>query len=71
MALIVEAVYENGVLRPTEPLGLREHEKVRITVQQTAAPASSAPIIRCEDQTLIEWAAMDAELEYPPPPEPQ
>jgi predicted DNA-binding antitoxin AbrB/MazE fold protein len=32
MALTAEAVYENGVLKPAQPLPLREHEKVRITV---------------------------------------
>jgi predicted DNA-binding antitoxin AbrB/MazE fold protein len=30
----VEAVYENGVLRPLEPLeDLKEHERVRITIE--------------------------------------
>ena len=29
----VEAIYENGVLKPTQPLPLREHERVQITVQ--------------------------------------
>jgi predicted DNA-binding antitoxin AbrB/MazE fold protein len=33
MALIVEAVYENGVLKPTQPLPFQEHEKVTITVE--------------------------------------
>jgi predicted DNA-binding antitoxin AbrB/MazE fold protein len=34
MTITVEAVYESGVLRPLEPLdALREHERVRITVQ--------------------------------------
>ena len=32
MTLTVEAIYENGVLKPTQPLPLHEHEKVRITV---------------------------------------
>ncbi len=32
MNLTVEAVYENGVLRPAQPLPLKDHEKVRITV---------------------------------------
>jgi len=32
MAIVVEATYENGVLKPAEPLPLGEHEKVRITV---------------------------------------
>src|SRR6266852_5512133 len=37
MPITVEAVYEGGVLKPVEPLPLREHEKVRVTVQQEAS----------------------------------
>jgi predicted DNA-binding antitoxin AbrB/MazE fold protein len=33
MTLTIEAVYENGVLKPKEPLPLSEHEKVRVTIQ--------------------------------------
>ena len=33
MAITVEAVYENGVLKPAQPLPLKEHEKVRVTVE--------------------------------------
>jgi hypothetical protein len=33
MALTIEAVYEDGVLKPAQPLPLKEHEKVRITVE--------------------------------------
>jgi predicted DNA-binding antitoxin AbrB/MazE fold protein len=33
MAITVEAIYENGVLKPAEPLPLQEQEKVRITVE--------------------------------------
>jgi predicted DNA-binding antitoxin AbrB/MazE fold protein len=33
MPLTVEAIYENGVLKPTGPLPLKEHEKVRITIE--------------------------------------
>ena len=32
MAITVEAIYENGVLRLSEPLPLAEHEKVSVTV---------------------------------------
>jgi predicted DNA-binding antitoxin AbrB/MazE fold protein len=32
MTLTVEAIYENGVLRVTQPLPLREREKVQVTV---------------------------------------
>jgi predicted DNA-binding antitoxin AbrB/MazE fold protein len=34
----VEAVYENGVLRPLEPLPLKEHQKVSLTVSDTEDP---------------------------------
>jgi predicted DNA-binding antitoxin AbrB/MazE fold protein len=33
MTLTVEAVYENGVLKPKEPLPLRERETVRLTIE--------------------------------------
>jgi predicted DNA-binding antitoxin AbrB/MazE fold protein len=32
MPLTVEAIYENGVLKPTHPLPLKEHERVQVTV---------------------------------------
>jgi len=39
MGIQVDAVYENGVLRPLQPLGLAEHEHVTVTVIK-AAPGS-------------------------------
>ena len=35
MATKFEAIYEAGVLRPLEPLSLRENEKVTLEVSQT------------------------------------
>ena len=32
MSITIEAIYEGGVLRPVQPLPLKEHEKVRVTV---------------------------------------
>ena len=32
MPLRIDAVYENGVLRPLQPLGLKEHERVVVSV---------------------------------------
>jgi len=32
MEEIIEAVYEDGVLKPLKPLKLKEHEKVRIKI---------------------------------------
>ena len=33
MAITVDAVYENGVLKLKEPLPFQEHEQVQVTVQ--------------------------------------
>jgi predicted DNA-binding antitoxin AbrB/MazE fold protein len=33
MPLTIEAIYENGVLKPNQPLPLEEHETVRITIE--------------------------------------
>lgn len=56
MAITVEAVYENGVLKPAQPLPLKEHEKVRITVE----PGDS-PLIRAYG--IIGWTGTHEELE--------
>ena len=43
MPLQVDAVYENGVLRPLQPLDLREHEHVVVSViQAPLAPVRSS-----------------------------
>jgi predicted DNA-binding antitoxin AbrB/MazE fold protein len=33
MSITVEAIYENGMLKPVQPLPLEEHEKVRLTIE--------------------------------------
>ena len=33
MPMTIEAIYEDGVLKPSRPLPLDEHEKVRITIE--------------------------------------
>jgi predicted DNA-binding antitoxin AbrB/MazE fold protein len=35
MTITIDAVYENGILKLDRPLPLKEHEKVRITVEQS------------------------------------
>jgi predicted DNA-binding antitoxin AbrB/MazE fold protein len=32
MPLTIETVYENGVLKPSQPLPLQEHQRVRLTL---------------------------------------
>jgi predicted DNA-binding antitoxin AbrB/MazE fold protein len=70
MAITVEAVYEDGVLKPSQPLPLMEHARVQITIQPPAGlTAESRGILGCTDPQLIEWAALDADLEFPAPAE--
>ena len=38
MTLTVEAIYENGVLKPLQPLPFQEHEKSRVTVEPARPP---------------------------------
>lgn len=40
----IEAVYENGVFRPVEPIDLPEHTRVRVAVPLTNRP--SPPTVR-------------------------
>jgi predicted DNA-binding antitoxin AbrB/MazE fold protein len=56
MPLTVEAVYENGVLKPDQPLPLQEHEKVLVTIQ---------PILSVARQTagMIPWTGDEETLE--------
>jgi hypothetical protein len=44
MEMQVDAVYENGVLRPLQPLGLAEHVHVSLTVIKAASALGSPPI---------------------------
>jgi predicted DNA-binding antitoxin AbrB/MazE fold protein len=49
MTIMVEATYENGVLKPVEPLPLQEREKVQVIVRRSPGVA---------DQTygMIGWS---------------
>lgn len=40
MAMQLEAVFENGVLRPVEPLSLPEHQRVTLTLATEPKPRS-------------------------------
>ena len=42
MPFQIDAVYENGVLRPLQPLDLTEHEHVVVSVVKAAAPGRSS-----------------------------
>ncbi len=69
MPLTVEAIYENGVLKPTQPLPLQEHEKVRITIEASRNwVAETAGILRWKGTPEeLQRFAEDPDLDYPPP----
>ena len=71
MNLTVEAIYENGVLKLSQPLPLKEHARVQVTVHTEDSPLLRAyGILDWKGSVeLAEWAATDPELDYPPPVE--
>ena len=63
MSLTVEAIYENGVLKPDRPLPLPEHERVRVTIQSAAqVPAKLDSGQR--GYGLVPWIGSLADLDY-------
>ena len=71
MSITVEATWENGVLKTSQPLPLREQAKVQVTVHIEVSRAR-------QTAGLMEWTgsaevadqfARDPDLEFPPPPE--
>ena len=65
MAIVVEATFERGILRPDQPLPLKEHERVRITVEtQNTWAERTAGIIRwAGDAKTLEHFALDPGLD--------
>jgi predicted DNA-binding antitoxin AbrB/MazE fold protein len=47
MARVVDAIYENGMLKPLETLDLPEHQRVRITIHE--------PVVESPEETLEAW----------------
>lgn len=43
---VVEAIYENGVLRPLEPLGLAEQSRVNVTLDTEVETSPGAAVVR-------------------------
>jgi predicted DNA-binding antitoxin AbrB/MazE fold protein len=57
MTITTEAIYENGVLKPVQPLPLKEHETVHVTIE---------PRISRAERTagMIRWTGDPEELEH-------
>jgi predicted DNA-binding antitoxin AbrB/MazE fold protein len=67
MTETITAVYEKGVLRPLQPLNLREQQRVRIQVLPEETEDEGAAVI----QILVEAGLMrPPDRDTPPPPDP-
>ena len=64
MSIVVQATYENGVLKPERPLPLAEHEKVQITVQTALSRVrATAGLLGWKgDAETVERIALDPEF---------
>jgi predicted DNA-binding antitoxin AbrB/MazE fold protein len=56
MAITIEAVYENGVLRVGEPLPFEERERVQVTIEKKATLAQ-------QTYSIIGWKGDHETLE--------
>jgi predicted DNA-binding antitoxin AbrB/MazE fold protein len=54
MTLTVEATYEDGVLKPKEPLPLKEHEKVEVIIRFPAQVQAALEAVR-RSYGIIGW----------------
>jgi predicted DNA-binding antitoxin AbrB/MazE fold protein len=57
MAITIEAVYENGVLRPAQPLPWKDGERVRVAVTSLDSPLLKA-------YGIMGFSGTAAEAEY-------
>ena len=64
MSMTIEATYEGGVLRPTQPLPLKEREQVQITIHAEPSVArQTAGLLPWKgDPDLLERIACDPEF---------
>jgi predicted DNA-binding antitoxin AbrB/MazE fold protein len=55
----IRAIYENGVLRPIEPLELEEQQRVRVTIDD------GDPLADLLDTEFMEWCARKSAGDVP------
>lgn len=58
MTITVDAIYENGVLRPVQPLALKEQEQVRVTVESARPPIWQRAVALTADAPSEELAKL-------------
>jgi predicted DNA-binding antitoxin AbrB/MazE fold protein len=55
VTLTIEAVFENGVLRPVSPLPLKESERVRLIVQPSGETPNEAEQVVRSSYGMMGW----------------
>lgn len=62
--LMIEATYENGMLKPDRPLPLTEHQRVQVSIQAAVDPvlASAGMFGWKGDTATLERIALDPEF---------
>jgi predicted DNA-binding antitoxin AbrB/MazE fold protein len=67
MTRIVEAIYEDGVLKPVEALDLQEHSHVRATVESISArdqsPNDTPELVQTEEEREALLAELFEEID--------
>ena len=73
MTVSVEATYENGMLKLAQPLPLKEHQKVQVTVHSgpTWAERTAGMMGWTGSTEAADYFAMSPELDYPMPEDEQ
>jgi predicted DNA-binding antitoxin AbrB/MazE fold protein len=68
MAITVEAVYENGTLKLSQPVPLKEHERVRVVIHAgTNWVERTAGMMGFQGtQEEADYFAMSPDLDFPP-----
>jgi predicted DNA-binding antitoxin AbrB/MazE fold protein len=61
MPLTVEAIYANGMLKPTQPLPLKENERVRVSIYTPADVQQALEAVQ-RSHGLIPWTGDIATL---------
>ncbi len=64
MTKTIDAVYENGVIKPLEKLVLSESQKIKVTIETTESLAASTKAIIAADPDVVRQVAEGDEYLY-------
>lgn len=60
----IDAIYENGVIKPLERLDISESKKIKITIETTESiAASTKAIIKADSDVVLHVALSDEYLQ--------